>query len=92
MANAETLQKAMDDLKRLTEQFGGVTELVNLSQDLLPRDKFTAQIDGHIVEVSIGMSGRAITMMFVDGVKCKETFNELKQNKQGFFKRIFNIK
>lgn len=88
----ETLQKSLDELQNVIKQYGGVSEMVGLSQDMLPKDKFNAEIDGHVIEVSMALSGKAIMIVFQDGIKCGSLYNEIKSNKQGFFKRIFNIK
>lgn len=79
-------------LGELVANFGDIKKITEMTQDLLPKDKFTAEIDGHTMEVSMGLSGKAIVFNFTDDIKCSSLFNELKQNKQGFFKRIFNIK
>lgn len=88
----ETLQKSLDELQNVIKQYGGVSEMVGLSQDMLPKDKFNAEIDGHVIEVSRALSGKAIMIVFQDEIKCGSLYNEIKSNKQGFFKRIFNIK
>lgn len=90
--HAGALKDLQQKLEGMMNQFGGTDQLINTTQDLLPKDKFTAEIDGYHLEVSIGLSGKAIVFNFTDADKCASLFSELKQNKQGFFKRIFNVK
>lgn len=87
---AEQLMQMASDLKQLIANSGNITDMVATAQDLLPKNKFTAEIDGHVFECSIGMSGKAIVFNFQDDIKCASLFNELKENKKGFFKRIFS--
>lgn len=85
----ENLQNATKELSDLMKQFGGMSGVAETTRDMLPRDAFDAEIDGHIVNVSIAVSGTAIILKFPEDIKAASVYNELKQNKQGFFKRIF---
>lgn len=92
----ENSSDQLDGLKgalgNLQKHFGDIEKLTAQTQDLLPKDMFKAEIDGHTLEISIGMSGAAIVFNFADKSKCASLFNELKQQKKGFFQRVFNIK
>lgn len=87
---AEQLMQMANDLKTLMANAGNISEMVGAAQDLLPKHKFTAEIDGHVFECSLALSGKAIVFNFQDDIKCTSLFNELKENKKGFFKRIFS--
>jgi hypothetical protein len=88
----ENLLKMKSDLEGMINNFGGSKEMIDMTQDLLPKDKFNAEIDGINVEVSSGLSGRAIVFVFHNPKDQEKIYAELKENKKGFFKRIFNIK
>jgi len=87
---AEQLAQMANDLKQLLSNAGNITDMVGAAQDLLPKHKFTAEIDGHVFEVSLALSGKAIVLNFQDDIKCTSLYNEMKENKKGFFKRIFS--
>jgi hypothetical protein len=85
----QTLKQGLDQLQSALNGYKGLDEVAKMTQDLLPKDKFTADIDSQKLEISIGMSGKAIVFNFDSESKCKELFNDLKEQKQGFFKRFF---
>lgn len=89
LKNLKDYQKQLEDA---IGEFGSIGKMAELTQDILPKDKFHAQIDGHKMEISIGLSGKAIVFLFQDEIKCASLFSELKSNKQGFFQRIFKTK
>ena len=66
-------------------------ELTDFSNNILPKEKFYAEIDGKKLEVSIAMNGMAIVLMFTENKSCEDTFTEMKENKKGVLKRIFNL-
>lgn len=93
MTNEEKVLENMNGLKgNLEELMRKSSELQKFTQDLLPSDKFTADMDGVDIEVSMAMNGRAIVFSIVNQDECRRIFNEMKQNRKGFFKRIFNTR
>lgn len=85
----KNLADATKELKELIDQHNGLSGVTEITRNMLPKDAFDAEIDGHIVNVSIAVSGTAIILKFTDDIKAASVYSELKQNKQGFFKRIF---
>lgn len=83
------LNEAAEQLKQSMKMFGGVEKIAEFVENTLPKDRFTAEIDGHIITVSRGFSGKAILIEMQDDIKCGSLFQELQSNKKGFFKRIF---
>lgn len=89
----DTLNGAAEQLKKAMGDFQGIDKITEFAENILPKDKFTAEIDGHKVDVSIGFSGRMIMIEFQDDIKGRSIHAEMKQNTEGLksvIKRIFS--
>lgn len=84
-----SLNDSIKSLQDLMHQHKGLEGITETTRNMLPKDAFEAELDGHRINVSIAVSGTAIILKFSDDIKCASVYNEIKQNKQGFFKRIF---
>lgn len=86
--------KNLNDYKKQLEEaiseFNSVGKLAELTQDMLPKDKFNAEVEGCPAEISLALSGRAMMIQFKNPEDCKRLFLEKKANKKTFFQKIFN--
>lgn len=48
-------------IKSLTDKFG---ELNKLANDIIPKEKMKGVIDGKPVEITVGLSGRMVSIVF----------------------------
>lgn len=86
----ETLMQSVKQLEDLMSKYQGVGGITAAAENLMPKYTFAADHDGHKVDVSLAVNGRAVVLFYHDDIKAASVFNELKNNKKGFFKRIFS--
>ena len=94
MGNEEKKMGELDAIlkraKDLQKSFGGIEKLMDMTEHLTPKDKFIGEIDGVKIEVSSGVSGRAIVIVFDKAEDQSRFYSQLKEQKKTFFQRVFN--